>query len=240
MAVNSLRIHRPSDRPLYLAAAVTFPLLVLIGYFKSYYFVNFFPDARPIANSLVHLHAIVMSAWVVYFVAQVALIRTKNIKLHMTMGFAGIALAALVVVVGLATAYNSHLVRKVAPPGFNPFGFTILPGWDMIMFVGLFAAAIYYRKKPAEHKSLMLLTAINFMPAALFRFPVIPPDFMIVWAFGVPAAFAIGALVWHSVKHGKVNRVFAVGVALLLASIPLRLTLISSPTYISLIERLAP
>lgn len=240
MAVNSLRIHRPSDRPLYLFAAIAFPLAVLIGYFKSYYFSVFFSDARPIANSLVHFHGIVMTAWVVYFVSQVALVRTKNIKLHITMGFAGIALAALVVIVGLLTAYDSHLVRKVAPPGFNPFGFTILPGWDLLLFVLFFAAAIYYRKKSAEHKSLMLLTAINFMPAALFRFPMIPPDLMIVWAFGVPAALAVSALVWHSVRHRKLNRVFATGVLILLVSIPIRLTLIGSPAYIAFIGQFAP
>ena len=240
MAVNSIRIHRPSDRSLFLIAAIVFPLAVLIGYFKSYYFVNFFPESRPIANSLVHFHGIVMSAWVLYFVAPVALVRTKNLKLHISMGFAGIGLAALVVIVGFATAYDSHLVRKVAPPGFNPFGFTILPGWDMLLFVVFFAAAIYFRKRPAEHKSLMLLTAINFAPAALFRFPMIPPELTLPIAMGVPAAFAVGALIWHTVKHGKMNRVFAIGVGVLLISIPIRLALINSPAYISLIERIAP
>ena len=151
-----------------------------------------------------------------------------------------IGLAALVVIVGFATAYDSHLVRKVAPPGFNPFGFTILPGWDMLLFVVFFAAAIYFRKRPAEHKSLMLLTAINFAPAALFRFPMIPPELTLPIAMGVPAAFAVGALIWHTVKHGKMNRVFAIGVGVLLISIPIRLALINSPAYISLIERIAP
>ena len=37
MAVNAITLRRPSDRGLYLIAAIGFPLLVLIGYFKSYY-----------------------------------------------------------------------------------------------------------------------------------------------------------------------------------------------------------
>jgi hypothetical protein len=42
------------------------------------------------------------------------------------------------------------------------------------MFAMLFGGAVYYRKKPAAHKSLMLLTAINFVPPALARIPIAP------------------------------------------------------------------
>ncbi len=35
MAINANLIRRPSDRSLFLAAAIGFPLVVLIGYFKS-------------------------------------------------------------------------------------------------------------------------------------------------------------------------------------------------------------
>ena len=56
MAVNASFIKRPSDRNLYLAAAIVFPLVVLTGYFKSYYFSALFTDVQPIANALVHAH----------------------------------------------------------------------------------------------------------------------------------------------------------------------------------------
>src|SRR6266404_4668362 len=152
MAINANILRRPSDRGLFLTAAILFPLLVLVGYFKSYYFSAFF-DVRPVANALVHVHAAVMTLWVVYFTTQIALIRSKNVKLHMTMGMAGIALAALVVVVvGLVTAYDAHLVRAAAPAGINPHGFFVIPVFDMLLFVIFFAGAIYYRKRPAEHK----------------------------------------------------------------------------------------
>ncbi|HYP01530.1 MAG TPA: hypothetical protein VER76_15175, partial [Pyrinomonadaceae bacterium] len=113
-----------------MAAAILFPLVVLAGYFKSYYFSAFF-DVPSVANMLVHAHAVVMSLWVVYFSAQIALIRTKNVRTHMTMGLVGIALAALVVVVGTATAYDAQLVRGAAPPGVNPHSFFVLPMLDM-------------------------------------------------------------------------------------------------------------
>jgi hypothetical protein len=180
-----------------------------------------------------------MTLWVVYFTAQIALIRTKNVKLHMTMGMAGIALAALVVVVGLAAAYDAHLVRAVAPGGINPHGFFVVPVFDMLLFVIFFAGAIYYRKRPAEHKSLMLMTAINFLPAAVARIPLVPAQFMILWAFGVPDLFALISLGWHTAKHRKLNKVFAAGVLLLIASHPLRIVLAGSKIWLQFVGWLA-
>lgn len=241
MAINANSLRRPSDRGLFLAAAVGFPLVVLIGYFKSYYFSAFF-DVQPVANALVHAHGLVMTLWVVYFTAQAALIRSKNVKLHMRMGVAGVALAALVVVVGMATAYDAQIVRASAPPWINPHGFFFYPVSDMTLFVVLFAAAIYYRKRPAEHKSLMLLTALNFFPAALFRVSPVPeqPTLTILWAFGLPALLAIVCLVWHTARHRKLNRVFAAGVAALVIMLPLRMIVSESETWLRFVALIAP
>ncbi|MBX7169811.1 MAG: hypothetical protein K1X72_02565 [Pyrinomonadaceae bacterium] len=236
MAINSTFLPRPSDRNLYLLAGIAFPLLVLIGYFKSYYFISFFSDARPITNSLVHLHGIVMSAWVLYFTAQIALIRTKNVKLHMTMGFAGIGLAAIVVIVGLLTAYDSHVVRHVAPPGISPYSFLVIPLGDLFFFVTFFAGAIYYRKRPAEHKSLMLMTAINFLPPAISRIPIYPEQFFMLWSFGIPCLAAIVCLIWHSIKYRKINKVFALAVVAYVIFQPLRIIFGMSESWINFMK----
>jgi hypothetical protein len=239
MAVNANALNpRLADRKLFLITAIGFPLLVLIGYFRSYYFRPFFMD-RPLATSLVHLHGIVMSLWVLYFVAQVVLIRTKNIKLHMTMGFAGIALAAIVVVVGMAAAVDAHLIRGNAPAGLDPHAFFLIPTMDMLMFVILLGGAIYYRKRPTEHKSLMFLTVINFLPAAVGRIPVVPSEFMILWTFGVPMLMMLTALGRHTWKHRKFNWVFTLGVLLLLISIPVRIFFAGSATWLSFADWLA-
>ena len=87
--------------------------------------------------------------------------------------------------------------------------FFILPVGDMVLFVIYFAGAIYYRKRPLEHKSLMLMTAINFTPAALFRIPVVPPDYALLFAFGTPVLIAVLCLCWFKMKHGKFNYSFS-------------------------------
>jgi len=66
MAANANILNpRLADRKLFLAAAMGFPLLVLIGYFRTYYFRPCFADVRPIPANIVHVHAVVMSLWVI-------------------------------------------------------------------------------------------------------------------------------------------------------------------------------
>jgi len=238
MAANVNILRRPNDRGLMIAAAAVFPLLVLAGYFKSYYFRPFFENP-PFANSLVHIHAVVMSVWVLYFVAQVALIRTKNIKLHITMGSAGIVLAAVVVVVGMVTAWDSHIVRGTAPSGMNPHGFFIVPTLDMLFFVIFFGGAIYFRKRPAEHKTLMLMTAINFSPAAIARLPLFPPELFIIQALALPAALGLACFAWHTWKHRKFNWVFAIALFAFIASGPLRVVFAGTQTWLGFVGWLA-
>jgi hypothetical protein len=240
MAINENTLNpRLADRRLFLIAAIGFPLLVLIGYFKTYYFREFF-DVQPLATSLVHVHAIAMTLWVLYFTTQTTLIRTKNVKLHMTMGMAGIALAAIVVVVGMATAYDAHLVRKTAPPGFDPFEFFIVPTLDMINFVILFGGAIYYRKKPLEHKGLMLLTVLNFLPAALSRMSFIPPPFKLLWGFGVPDILALASLGLFTWRYRRFSVPVALGVLLVLTSLPIRIMFSGTQTWHAITAWLAP
>lgn len=230
MATNSAfittsnRKTKSPDRTLLWLGAIGFPLIVLAGYAQTYYFKPFF-NTPPIANSLVHLHGIVMSVWVIYFASQILLVRTRNLKVHMTMGWVGVALAALVIVVGLATAYDSHVTRFVAPAGIHPYSFLIIPIGDMFYFACTFAAAIYFRKRPAEHKSLMFMTAVNFAAPAIARLPIAPAEHFLLFVFGTPCVIAVAALAWNAWRNGRVNRVFATAVGAFVASQLIRIPL---------------
>lgn len=221
-----------------MASAILFPLIVLAGFFKSYYFRAFF-DVSPIPNSLVHAHGVVMSLWVVYFTAQVTLIRTKNIKLHMTMGLVGIALAMIVIGVGLATAYDSQFIRGATIPGMHPHSFFLIPAFDMLLFAVFFSGAIYFRKRPAEHKSLMLMTAINFLPAAVARIPVVPENYVLLWSYALPDILVLTAFGWYTWKHRKLNKIFAAAILLLIATQPLRIILGGSQIWLKFAAWLA-
>ena len=78
------------------------------------------------------------------------------------------------VVLGFFTALSAGKNGSASFPKDIPqLSFMIVPISDLLVFIGLFAAAMYYRKRSsANHKRLVLLTAINFLPPALSRFPL--------------------------------------------------------------------
>lgn len=215
---------RRSDRRVYAAVAVFFVLVVLIGFGRTYYF-RFAVDGPAVPSTLVHLHGLVMTLWVAFFVSQVWLIRTKRAKVHMNMGMLGIALAIVVVVVGFFTAAAAAKNGSAAsPPDIPPLAFFIVPFCDIILFAVFFAAAIYYRKRLADHKRLMLLTVLNFLPPAVARIPIPALQaFGPLFFFGIPTLLALGFIAYDTVRNGKLNKPFMIGAAILIASYPLRL-----------------
>ncbi len=225
---------RSSDRRLYLAAAIVFPLIVIIGFGRTYYF-KMLTGSPAVPSTLVHLHGIVMSAWVAFFIVQVLLIRTKRAKVHMSLGMLGVALAMVLVVVGFFTgAAAAKNGSASAPPDIPPLAFLIVPFTDIVLFAAFFGAAIYYRKNLANHKRLMLLTAINFLPPALARIPLdFVPKLGPLFFFGVPTLLFIGLLIYDTRRNGKLNKVFLIGGLVLIASYPLRIVISGTGAWMS-------
>jgi hypothetical protein len=222
------------DRRLFLAAAVAFPLIVVAGFARTYYARGLF-DSPPLPSGLVHLHGLLMTAWVGLFVAQVRFIASKRIRLHQRLGYTAIGLAVLVIATGIPTALRAAKYGSAAaPPEIPPLAFLAIPLFDMVMFAIFFSAAIYYRRRPAAHKSLMLLTAFNFLPPAVARIPIAPLQALgPLWFFGLPTMLALLCLVVNTRAHGHVNRVFLGGTLLLVGSYALRLAIMTSDAWMN-------
>lgn len=234
MAMNEPFDWRRSDRRLFAAVAILFPVIMLIGFGRSYY-VKFAFGNPPLPSVLVHFHGLLMTLWIAFFILQVWLIRSMNHKVHMKTGFFGVALAAAIVVVGFFTAVaGAKYPSPSFPPAIPPLAFLAVPLFDLALFAILFGAAIIYRKRLAEHKRLMILTVLNFLPPGLARFPFEPfvSGGPLVF-FGVPAALAIGLLIYDTWRMHKLNRVFLAGSLLLIASYPLRLALSGTDLWMS-------
>ena len=234
MATNDQFDWRSSDRRVYAAVATFFVFVVLLGFGRTYYF-RYLVNGPAVPTILVHLHGLVMTLWVAFFVSQVWLIRTKRAKVHMNMGMLGIALAIVVIVVGFFTgAAAAKNGSTSAPPDISPLSFFIVPFFDIVLFAAFFAAAIYFRKRLADHKRLMLITVINFLPPAVARIPIPALQaFGPLFFFGIPAFLALGFLIYDTVKNGKLNKPFAIGAAILIASYPLRLMVSESNAWLS-------
>ncbi|HZB26293.1 MAG TPA: hypothetical protein VE379_09195 [Vicinamibacterales bacterium] len=234
-----VQVGRPSDRHLFdrrlfLAAAIVFALINLLGFAQTYYLKGFF-STPPLPSLVVHLHGLTMTAWIALFAAQVWLVRSKQIRVHQRLGYAGVALGVLVVVTGFFTAVRAAKFGSSSfPPGVSPLPFLAVPIFDLLMFVILFGAAIYYRKRAAAHKSLMLLTAVNFLPPAIARIPIASLQALgPLWFFGFPTVLTLVCLGLDTWRRGRLNGVFLAGALLLIASYVVRLAIMGTPQWLA-------
>src|SRR3954468_5603460 len=123
MAMNEPFDWRSSDRRLFAIVAAIFPLIVLIGFARTYYLKFAFGDP-PLPSVLVHFHGLLMTAWVIYFITQVVLIRSKRARVHMRAGMIGIALAVAILIVGFFTAVAAAKFGSASTPaGIPPMSF---------------------------------------------------------------------------------------------------------------------
>lgn len=232
--MTEILARRAFDRRLYMAVAILFSVIVLIGFGRTYYLKVVF-DPTPLPSLLVHLHGLLMSAWVVLFMIQVRLIAAREVRIHQRLGWATVGVAVLILVVGLATAVRAAKYgSRSTPPGIAPQAFMVVPLFDLLMFVVLLGGAIYYRRKAAEHKRLMLLTAINFLPPAIARIPIAPLQALgPFWFFGLPTVLALYCVGLDARRHGSLNRIFLAGTILLIASYVVRLALMNTHAWMA-------
>jgi hypothetical protein len=227
--VSSAVERRVFDRRLFKIAAIFFPLIIIAGFGRTYYLRGLF-NVPPLPSLVVHLHGLTMTAWVALFITQVLLISSKRVRVHQRLGYAGIWLGALILPIGFVAAVRAAKYGSSStPPGVNQLGFMIVPLLDLVMFVIFFGAAIYYRKKPAQHKMLMLLTAVNFLPPAIARIPI--PQLQALgplWFFGLPTMLALLCAGLDRWRYGRLNTIFLAGTLLLIASYVGRLMLMNT------------
>ena len=222
--------HNPdSERNFYSLMTATMAVVVLIGFARTFYLRFLFPELQSMAapEMIFYVHGVVFSAWIGFLVSQALLIRNRNIQLHRSAGWFGVAIAAAVVLLGTYGA----LVAAQRPGGFigvplPPLQFLIVPFVDMLLF-GLFVAlAIMWRRDPQSHKRLMLLATINLLEAAFVRFPL---DFIAAGApftsFGLQDLFIVAMVVWDVRSSGRLHRVTLWAGLLTIVSQPLRLVI---------------
>lgn len=196
----------------YFGSGIYSALMVVWG-FSHTVGMNLFHPAVP-RPRLLWLHASVFSGWVVFYILQTALVRTRNVKVHRTLGWFGLALAATMVVLGVSTAFamGRFDVRVLHLPGAAVF--EIVPLTDMLAFSVLMTLAIAWRRKVERHRRLMFMAMMGLLAAAYGRFDFLAShnSFYVC----VDAAILVGALRDRFVD-GKVNPVYKVGLPALMA-----------------------
>jgi hypothetical protein len=231
MAATPRMPGRVNDRRLYILAAIVTPLIVLAGFARTYYLKPFF-NTPDLPGRIVHLHGIVMTAWVLLFITQVSLVAKRKTRVHQRLGIAGGVLAALVVIVGVLTALFA--AARGATPGPPALAFLVVPLGDMLIFSVLIGLALYFRRKLQVHKRLMLLAAINLLTPAIARIPL---SFI---ANGGPLAFfgltdlvLLAFVAYDTGKHRRLHPVFLWGSIFIIAMQPLRLLLAGTNVWMN-------
>ena len=229
------------DRVFYSGMAVALALTVFVGFASTYYLRLF--DGGPKATvtggpftALLHLHAVLFTAWVLLFIVQTALVASRRVAVHRRLGIAGALLAAGMVAVGTSTAIATA-ARGGAPPGVAPVAFLVIPLFDMVLFASFVTAAIAMRRNKEAHKRLMLLAYVSIVVAGVARLPGVLP-LGPLWFFGLTFLFVVAAAIYDFASRRRVHKVYLWGGAAILVSVPLRLALSTTSAWRAFAEAL--
>jgi hypothetical protein len=156
----------------YLLMSLLIAVVVVYGF--SHTIDHNLLHASPIPPFILTIHAIVFPGWVLFFILQTALVRSRNVRLHRTLGWFGVAWAGGILVIGLLTAigmdrFSLRQLHETYAPAFF-----IVQAMDLLCFAIPFTLAIYWRRRPEFHRRLMLIGSCALTDAAFGRFPLLP------------------------------------------------------------------
>jgi hypothetical protein len=232
MAVSAAAVRtKRRTRRFYVGMAIAIAITVFAGFSRTYFLKAYY--GTPELSRLLHLHGLVFTTWVLFFLAQTILVATGKTYIHRRMGIAGAVLAVIVVVLGTTTAILRVKGGSAPIPGVPALSFLAIPLFDMLVFAILVGAALYFRRRLEAHKRLMTLgmIALTSAPIARLHFPMLPPG--PATFFGLTDVFILVLLVYDLATRRKVHPATIWGGLLIVASQPLRLMISATPAWMA-------
>ncbi len=214
-----------SDRFFY-AATAGLVLVIMFAGFMPFFVSGHGQNGRVIAPAIfpvVVVHGLAITAWYVLSLVQSLLITVKNRRLHMKLGWSAVGLAPVVAISAVMVAVRS--ARN--DPGFAFFGmvysnFLLVMLAEATVFSLLVLAGILTRKRPAVHRSMMLMASLSLLLGATTRMPwlvaLFGGDSSRVAFFGPVFTFAAMLLLVRSLMTRSFDRWFAGGYALMVTT----------------------
>lgn len=209
----------------YQQIAVVLTLFIVVGFLRTYY-LRFLSDLPPLVT-LVQLHGIVFTGWLVLFVVQTQLIAAHRVDLHRRLGILGAVLAVCIVVIGVATAFHTAAVPRVRASGLTPTQFVPTPLGSILLFALFVGLGLALRRRAAAHKRFMVLAMIAVLGPAVGRLLglIAAGQYAYIAQPAVAAAFVTWCLIYDWRHNRVVHPVFAVGGLVIVASTPLKVML---------------
>jgi hypothetical protein len=116
---------------------------------------------------ILHFHAAVYVLWLGLVTLQILWIERGNLRRHKQLGWLTVGVSALMVPLGLTAALVDQ-ARQVAHPDYAP-QFLALEFEETIAFSVFMIAGVMFRRNPAAHKRLMILSAVAISDAGFAR-----------------------------------------------------------------------
>lgn len=208
---------RDTRDPFYLQAALAIGATAYLGFWFTY----FGPQVRgtyPHAAPAVHVHGWSFFAWYLLFPLQAGLIRSRRIGLHRALGWASLALAALMTATGLLVL-GVRMAAATDSPGSFWSVFGPMVGSTLVLFAGFYAAALVFRRRGAHHKRLLIVAGAAGLGAAGFR--IVGAAFgEVAWA--VPAGilatnlFILAGMVHDQRRDARIHLAYLTGLPMCL------------------------
>jgi FtsH-binding integral membrane protein len=156
------------SRYFYFSMALAMAGLVVWGFSRTVE-ANLF-HAKPQRPLLLWMHGTAFATWMVFFILQSALVRTRKVSVHRLLGWFGATLATVMVVLGFTvsivmTRFDMSVLHQT-----DVASFLSIPFEDMIVFGSCVALAIYWRTRPEYHRRLIFIASCVLMDAAIGRF----------------------------------------------------------------------
>ena len=151
----------------FLWNAVAITATVFTGFWFTY-FGPMFAGSHESDVPAVHLHGWTFFAWYSLLVTQAALVRSRRMPLHRTLGGLSIVLALLMVGTGLlVVGVRMDDALKTGDPFWSASGPAVFA--TLVLFAGFYVAALRMRRRPDWHKRLIIIASAGGMGAAMFR-----------------------------------------------------------------------
>jgi hypothetical protein len=222
------RAH-PIDRWVYVFTAASFIAIVLAGFVPSSIEKAGAVRAglRPPFPLIMHVHAVLMGAFLLLLLAQTTLVATGRQALHMKLGLVSMLLAPAMVVAGfmLASAnYHGIWAAAQVQPRMVPvvghvenillLQLRIGILFPILLWIGLRAR----RGEPGLHKRMMILATAVAIPAGIDRIPWLPTT-MPASPLGADLWTLVAIspmLVWDLVRNRTLHRAWWIWLGLFL------------------------
>ena len=243
------------DRWIFVLMAVWFIALALAG---------FIPDSlmkvemvrmgiRPPFPLVLHMHAVLMGAFLVFLLSQTWLVATGRSEVHRRVGPIGGLLAVALVIVGFVLAPTMyHQVRdglSFAPPEAQDGMRALVSNLENILFLQMQAGILFalflvlglsYRSRDSGfHKRMMIFAPAMAMGAAFARMPWLPhtvPDSPVsILAYQWLALAPL--FLWDVIRNRRIHRAYLVLVALYLPFNLLAITAWDTPWWHAFAQR---